>query len=45
MWFEASSGLKVNFDKSELIPIGSVDQVEELALELGYKKAHFLLPI
>lgn len=45
MWFEACSGLKVNFDKSELIPIGSVDQVEELALELGYKKAYFLLPI
>lgn len=45
MWFEACSGLKVNLEKSELIPIGSVDQVEELALELGYKKAYFLLPI
>ena len=25
MWFEACLGLKVNLEKSELIPIGSVD--------------------
>ena len=31
MWFEAMSGLKINLDKSELIPVGSVENVEELA--------------
>ena len=34
-WFEASSGLKINLDKSELIPIGKVDNVRALAAELG----------
>ena len=37
MWFEAISGLKVNLDKSELIPMGNVENVEELASELGCK--------
>ena len=37
MWFEAISGLKINLDKSELIPIGEVNDIEELALELGCK--------
>ena len=37
MWFEALSGLKINLNKREVIPIGIVDNVEELALELGYK--------
>ena len=37
MWFEAISGLKVNLDKSELIPVGNVEYVEELASELGCK--------
>ena len=31
MWFEALSGLKINLNKSEIIPIGTVDNVEELA--------------
>ena len=35
MWFEALSGLKINLNKSEIIPIGTVDNVEELASELG----------
>ena len=37
MWFEAISGLKFNFAKSEIILVGSVDNVEALALELGCK--------
>ncbi|RVX23342.1 putative ribonuclease H protein [Vitis vinifera] len=37
MWFEACSGLKVNLEKSELIPVGRVTDIEDLALELGCK--------
>ncbi|KAL6345797.1 hypothetical protein AAG906_017549 [Vitis piasezkii] len=37
MWFEACSGLKVNLEKSELIPVGRVNDIEDLALELGCK--------
>lgn len=37
MWFEACSGLKVNLEKSELTPVGRVNDIEELALELGCK--------
>ena len=37
MWFEVILGLKVNLDKSELIPVCNVDNVEELASELGCK--------
>ena len=35
MWFEAFSGLKINLNKSEIIPLGRVDNVEELAAELS----------
>ena len=35
MWFEAFSGLKINLNKSEIIPLGRVDNVEGLASELG----------
>ena len=35
MWFEAYSGLKINLSKSEIIPMGKVDNVEMLASELG----------
>ena len=34
-WFEAASGLRINLAKSEIIPVGKVDEVEELAMELG----------
>ena len=34
-WFEALSGLKINLEKSLLLPVGRVDGVERLALELG----------
>ena len=34
-WFEAASGLRINLAKSELIPIGEVEDIEEMAVELG----------
>ena len=37
MWFEAMSGLRINLDKSELIPVGCVDDAEELAAAIGCK--------
>ena len=37
MWFEAVSGLKINVNKSEIFPIGTVANLEELASELGCK--------
>ena len=35
MWFEAISGLRINLNKSKIIPIGGVDNVGELVAELG----------
>lgn len=35
MWFEAISGLKVNLEKNELIPIGKVEYVVELESKIG----------
>ena len=37
IWFEAMLGLKINLEKSELIPLGRVENVEMLAVELGCK--------
>ena len=37
MWFEVVSGLKINLNKSEILPIGPVANMEELASELGCK--------
>ena len=37
MWFEALSRLKVSLEKSELIPVGRVENVGELVDEFGYK--------
>ncbi|KAJ9708505.1 hypothetical protein PVL29_000510 [Vitis rotundifolia] len=34
-WFEAASGLKINLAKSEIIPVGEVEGMDELAVELG----------
>ncbi|RVW39225.1 LINE-1 retrotransposable element ORF2 protein [Vitis vinifera] len=42
-WFEAASGLRINLDKSALIPVGEVEDIEEMAVELGCKVG--LLPI
>ena len=49
-WFEAMSGLKINLEKSELIPLGRVENVEMLAVELGCKvgrlpSTYFGLPL
>ena len=35
LWFEAASSLRINLDKSEIIPVGEVDEIEELVVELG----------
>ena len=37
IWFEACSGLRINLEKNELIPMGRVHNIEDLALELGCK--------
>ena len=37
MWFEAISVLRINLDKSELIPLGCVDNVKDLVVKLGCK--------
>ena len=42
IWFEAVSGLKINLNKSEIIPIGLVSNMEELASELGCKGGSLL---
>ncbi|RVW48585.1 putative mitochondrial protein [Vitis vinifera] len=34
-WFEAVSGLKINLAKSEVILVGEVEDIEELAVEIG----------
>ena len=34
-WFEAASGLRINLVQSEVIPIGEVEDIDELAVELG----------
>ena len=31
MWFEAVSGLRINLEKSELIPVGKVENIDDLA--------------
>ena len=35
LWFEAFSGLKINPDKSSMLAMGNVDDIEGLAMELG----------
>ena len=34
-WFEASFGLKINLEKSEMILMGRVENIEELAAAFG----------
>ena len=34
-WFEVASSLRINLVKSEILPVGGVEEVEELAVELG----------
>ncbi|KAL6329196.1 hypothetical protein AAG906_014805 [Vitis piasezkii] len=33
-WFETASSLRINLAKSEIIPVGEVDEIDELAVEL-----------
>ena len=35
LWFEALLGLKINLDKSSVLTVGNVDDIEGLAMELG----------
>ena len=35
LWFEAISGLKMNLDKSSILPVEDVENLEALAAELG----------
>ena len=37
MWFGAISGLIINLNKSEIIPVGRVANVAELVAKLGYE--------
>ena len=39
IWFQAISGLKINLSKSELVPVGQVTNVPELAGILGCRLA------
>ena len=38
MWFKAISRLRINLNKSEIIPVGRITDVDALALELGCKE-------
>ncbi|RVW54294.1 putative mitochondrial protein [Vitis vinifera] len=40
-WFEAASGLRINLAKSELIPVGEIEDIEEMAVELGCRVGAF----
>lgn len=35
MWLEAISGLRINLDKSEILSVRRVENLEALALEFG----------
>ena len=35
MWFEATSGLRINLEKSELIPVRRVEIMDDLAWDFG----------
>ena len=37
IWFEAISGLRINLDKSEILPVRRVENLEALALEFDCK--------
>ena len=40
MWFEAMSRLRINLSKSDIIAIGPIDNVEELASEIVQSGIH-----
>ena len=35
IWFDATSDLRINLAKSEIIPVGEVEEIEEMVVELG----------
>ena len=37
LWFEALFGLKINLEKSTILLVGNVENLEDLALDLGCK--------
>ena len=41
LWFEAISGLKMNLDKSSILPVEDVENLEALAAELGCRTGTF----
>ena len=43
LYLEALSGLKINLDKSVILPAGDVENIEQLACELGCKAG--ILPL
>ncbi|RVW59539.1 putative ribonuclease H protein [Vitis vinifera] len=45
MWFEAVSGLRINLEKSELIPVGRVESMDDLAGILAVVWVVFQPPI
>ena len=40
-WFEAASSLRINLAKSELITVGEVEDIEDMAVELGCRVGDF----
>lgn len=41
LWFEVISGLKINFNKTTLIPVGQVENVQRFANFFGCKVEEF----
>ena len=41
MWFEAMLGLRININKSDIIPVEPVSKVEDIAIELGCRISSF----
>ena len=37
LWFEAVIGLRINLEKSSILLVGNVENLEDLAYELGCK--------
>ena len=42
LWFEAIYGLKINMEKSSILSVGIVENLEDLAFELGCRKENSL---
>ncbi|RVW21353.1 hypothetical protein CK203_106330 [Vitis vinifera] len=42
-WFEAASGLRINLEKSELIPVGEVEEMEENGSGTGLQSGLYAL--